>query len=102
MKININTVIHLNFSPDEFFQLTGEMYTYSEENDTVLGNTIETFYDDLIEFRHQSSEFTITSKIEMNCFGGELFWGLEEEIEEIDIDTFPSLSNFLITIVNKM
>lgn len=101
MKITVNTTINLNFDSDEYSYLVAEMSTYAEENDTVLGNTLELFYDDLIE-NQKVYEFTTLSKIEMQCFGGEMFWGLESEIEEIDIDTYPTLSNFLITLVNKI
>jgi len=38
----------------------------------------------------------------MNCFGGLLFFDMTDEIEDIDIDTYPMLSDLLITIINKI
>jgi len=102
MDINIYTAIKLNLTPDEFSQLLAEVSTYSEENDTELGDLLELFYEDLMKYKNKVSEFTITTKFEMSCFGGQLFFDMTDEIEDIDIDIYPSLSNLLITIINKI
>jgi len=102
MIININTIIHLNFDILEYSELITEISMYCEEFDTNLSETLVLVLEDLEVYKKVVSKYTVTSKIEMMCFGNDFFYGLEEEIQEMDIDEYPLLIDFLITIANKL
>lgn len=101
MQLEIITNISLIYETKEYSSLIKEIYSFIEEEDTDFIGTIEGILDMLDSNINILSPFTVKNTLYFKK-AEEFFIEIQDDIEEIDNDKYPHLSELLLTIGNKI
>lgn len=101
MNITIQTQVVLNFSIDEYEQLIVELSDYIYNNSNTLTSLLDTLHMDLEDNYRKLSNFTIQTSFEVKSLS-DMFKNKINDIEEVDPDNYPILSDLFLTLFNKI
>ena len=101
MNITIQTQVVLNFSIDEYEQLIVELSDYIYNNSNTLTSLLDTLHMDLEDNYRKLSNFTIQTSFEVKSLSN-MFKNKINDIEEVDPDDYPILSDLFLTLFNKI
>lgn len=101
MLIDIITYVNINLPIEEYALLVEEMCDFVDNEDSSFVGTIESILEDLENNMKILSEFSVISKLYFKEIS-EFFLDYQDDIEDIDNDEYPLLSNLLITIGNNV
>ena len=101
MNIIIQTQVVLNFSIDEYEQLTVELSDYVYNNSNTLTSLLDILHMDLEDNYKKLSNFTIQTSFEVKSLS-DMFKNKINDIEEVDPNDYPVLSDLLLALINKI